>query len=172
MKLLLWTLPGSLAGLYLLARGRKLSGWLRQEPLLAIMALALTLQAGGHLIFQNKGRNEYGPRYYYDGWVFLALLMTAGWKRVLESQGRGKGHEWTRRGLVLGSAMAVALTLTLTIPLLAFHYRDKVDHNRDVYTSVAATGLPSALVFLETGSGRMPPGDLVRNPLDFRTGIV
>jgi hypothetical protein len=27
-------------------------------------------------------------------------------------------------------------------------------------------------VFLKTGSGRMPPGDLVRNPLDFRTGIV
>jgi hypothetical protein len=68
--------------------------------------------------------------------------------------------------------MAVMLTVVLTIPLLAFHYRDKVDHNRDVYTSVASTGLTSALVFLETGSGRMPPGDLVRNPLDFRTGIV
>ena len=68
--------------------------------------------------------------------------------------------------------MAATLTVVLTIPLLALHYRDKVDHNRDVYTRLAATGLPSALVFLETGSGRMPPGDLVRNPLDFRTGIV
>jgi dolichyl-phosphate-mannose-protein mannosyltransferase len=172
LKLLLWTLPGSLAGLYFLARGRKLAEWFRQEPLLALMALGLLLQAGGHLVFQNKGSNEYGPRYYYDGWVFLALLMAAGWKRVLESHGRGKERDLTRRGLVLGGAMAAALTVTLTLPLLAFHYRDKVDHNRDVYTRVESTGLPAALVFLKTGSGRMPPGDLVRNPLDFRTGIV
>ncbi|MCI0407250.1 MAG: glycosyltransferase family 39 protein [Acidobacteria bacterium] len=172
IKLLLWTLPGSLAGLYLLARGRKLSEWVRQEPLLALMAVALALQAGGHLIFQNKGSNEYGPRYYYDGWVFLTLLMTAGWMRALESPGRGKGHGGTRRGLALGGAMAVVLTVTLTIPLLAFHYRDKVDHNRDIYTRVESTGLHAALVFLKTGSGRMPPGDLVRNSLDFRTGFV
>lgn len=171
-KLLLWTLPGSLAGLYFLARGRRFAEWFQQEPLLALMALALLLQAGGHLIFQNKGSNEYGPRYYYDGWVFLTLLMAAGWKRLLESQGKGKEQDPTRRGLVLGGAVAVALTVTLTLPLLAFHYRDKVDHNRDVYTRVESTGLSTALVFLKTGSGRMPPGDLVRNPLDFRTGIV
>jgi hypothetical protein len=34
------------------------------------------------------------------------------------------------------------------------------------------SGLTSAVVFLRTGSGRMPPGDLLRNPLDFRSGIV
>lgn len=172
LKLLLWTLPGSLAGLYFLFQGRKLVQWAKREPLWALMTAALLLQAGGHLVFQNKGSNEYGPRYYYDGWVFLALLMAAGWKRILDSAGSGKANERTRRALVLGGAMAATLTVVLTIPLLALHYRDKVDHNRDVYTSVAATGLTSALVFLETGSGRMPPGDLVRNPLDFRTGIV
>ena len=172
LKLLLWTLPGSLAGLYFLVRRRKLGQWVRQEPLWALMVAALLLQAGGHLFFQHKGSNEYGPRYYYDGWVFLVLLMAAGWKRVLESQGMGKRHDGTRRGLVLGGAVAVALTVTLTLPLLAFHYRDKVFHNRDVYTRVESTGLHSALIFLATGSGRMPPGDLVRNPLDFRTGFV
>ena len=172
VKLLLWTVPGSLAGLYFLTRGRKIGQWARQEPLLALMAAGLLLQAAGHLIFQNKGSNEYGPRYYYDGWVFISLLMAAGWKRVLESEGRGNEHEAIGRGLVLGGAMAMALTVTLTLPLLAFHYRDKVDHNRDLYTRVEASGLHSALVFLETGSGRMPPGDLVRNPLDFRTGFV
>ena len=53
-----------------------------------------------------------------------------------------------------------------------FHYRDKVNHNRDLFTSVERSGLSRALVFLSTGSGRMPPGDLVRNPLDFRSGVV
>jgi hypothetical protein len=56
--------------------------------------------------------------------------------------------------------------------LLAAHYRDKTAHNRDLYRSVSESGLSSALVFLRTGSGRMPPGDLLRNPLDFRTGVV
>jgi len=53
-----------------------------------------------------------------------------------------------------------------------FHYRDKVNHNRDLYTSVEQAGISSALIFLATGSGRMPPGDLVRDPLDFRSGVV
>jgi hypothetical protein len=172
LKLLLWTLPGSLAGLYFLLRGPRPVDWLRRQPLMALMFLALLLQVSGHLIFQNKGSNEYGPRYYYDGWVFLTLLAVAGWKRLLEEVGRGERRQRVRRGLVLGSACAAFLTLFLTLPLLFLHYRDKVDHNRDLYTRVEATGLSSALVILQTGSGRMPPGDLVRNPLDFRTGIV
>ena len=67
---------------------------------------------------------------------------------------------------------ALALTLLLTVPLLLFHYSDKVAHNRDVFTRVEESGLSSALVLLRTGSGRMPPGDLLRNPLDFRSGVV
>src|SRR5207249_10260465 len=51
-------------------------------------------------------------------------------------------------------------------------YSDKVAHNRDVFTRVEESGLSSALVLLRTGSGRMPPGDLLRNPLDFRSGVV
>ena len=169
LKLLLWTLPGSLAGIFFLARRRDLRSWIAREPLMALLAGGFLLQAAGHLLFQNKGSNEYGPRYYYDGWVFLALLAAAGWKRVAEEPSRG---DRARRGLILGGACSVAVTLVLTMPLLSFHYRDKIDHNRDLYTRMESTGLPTALVFLKTGSGRMPPGDLVRNPADFRTGIV
>ena len=169
LKLLLWTLPGSLAGITFLARRGQLRSWIAREPLEALMAAGLILQAVGHLLFQNKGSNEYGPRYYYDGWVFLALLAAAGWKNLLGGEARGGRR---RRGVLLGATCSIALTVALTLPLLSFHYRDKIEHNRDLYTRMESTGLPAALVFLKTGSGRMPPGDLVRNPADFRTGIV
>jgi hypothetical protein len=171
VKLLLWVLPGSLAGLIFL-RGSYGPGHTdRQRRLFFLMATALLMHALAHLIFQNKGSNEYGPRYYLDGFVYLVLLAVAGWQRFLAAQ-HGAAAERARRGLALAAAAAVCLTFLLTLPLLSYHYRDKVRHNRDLYASMQATGLRSALVFLQTGSGRMPPGDLVRNPLDFRSGIV
>ena len=171
VKLMLWVLPGSLVGIVFLVRVPEGESSTPSRRLLTLAAIAFILHAVGHLLFQNKGSNEYGPRYYMDGFVYLALLAAAGWQRWLAAQ-RGSAAERARRGLVLSGAAALALTFALTLPLLAYHYRDKVAHNRDLYTTVRATGLKSALVFLSTGSGRMPPGDLVRNPLDFRTGIV
>jgi len=172
LKLFFWTVPGALAGLYFLGRGRSVRTFFRDDPVVALCAVSLLLLAAGYLVFQNKGSNEYGPRYYYDGFTCLALLMVAGWKRgaaVLSAL--LPRHEGTRAvRLVLGCG--VLLSLLGSVPLLMAHYRDKVAHNRDLFTAVERSGLKSALVFLETGSGRMPPGDLVRNPLDFRTGVL
>ena len=77
-----------------------------------------------------------------------------------------------RRGAALALAFGAGLTVAGSIPFLMVHYRDKVSHNKDLFSTVERSGQSSALVFLATGSGRMPPGDLVRNPLDFRTGVV
>ena len=172
VKLLLWTLPGSLAGLLFLLRGRSLRSWMREEPLQALMASGLLLQVAGHLVFQSKGSNEYGPRYYYDGFVYLALLCTAGWCHLGRARGRAIPAQAEHRARRLVLASACALTVALTLPMLCYHYADKVNHNRDVYTAVEKKGVTSALIFLRTGSGRMPPGDLLRNPPDFRTGVV
>ncbi len=171
VKLMLWVVPGSLVGIAFLAGGPAGERATPRRRILTLAAIAFVLQALGHLLFQNKGSNEYGPRYYLDGFVYLVLLATAGWQKWL-AQRRGVEAERARRGLILSGAVALGLTFALTLPLLAYHYRDKVAHNRDLYATVQATGLKSALVFLQTGSGRMPPGDLVRNPLDFRTGII
>ncbi|HEV8337647.1 MAG TPA: hypothetical protein VGR67_14635 [Candidatus Polarisedimenticolia bacterium] len=172
VKLALWTIPGSVAGLYFLGKGRSMRSFFREQPILALAAVSLLLLAAGYLIFQNKGSNEYGPRYYYDGFLYLALLMTAGWIRAPEILAPRLTAAGARRAVALLLGAGVALCLCGSVPLLAAHYRDKTAHNRDLYRSVSESGLSSALVFLRTGSGRMPPGDLLRNPLDFRTGVV
>ncbi len=172
LKLLLWTVPGSLAGLYFFGRGRSPRSLFREEPIPALCAVSLLLLAAGYLLFQNKGGNEYGPRYYYDGFTYLALLMTAGWMRAPEALSNRLSRRKAARGAGLVLGCGVVLSLLGSVPLAMAHYRDKVSHNRDLYTAVRQAGLSSALVFLETGSGRMPPGDLLRNPLDFRTGVV
>jgi hypothetical protein len=136
------------------------------------MSISLAALAISYLIFQNKGGNEYGPRYYYDGITYLAILLSAGWMRAPEALD-GTVPRWkVRRAAALALGFGALLTVTGSIPFLMFHYRDKVSHNRDLFDSVERSGLSSALVFLSTGSGRMPPGDLVRNPLDFRSGVV
>ena len=172
LKLCFWLAPGTLAGLWLLVRGRRWREWFRREPILVLMLVSLAGLAISYLIFQNKGSNEYGPRYYYDGITYLALLLSAGWMRAPEVLG-GMIPPWkVKRGAALALGFGALLTVAGSVPFLMFHYRDKVNHNRDLFTSVERAGISSALVFLATGSGRMPPGDLVRNPLDFRSGVV
>ncbi len=172
LKLLLWTVPGSLAGLYFLGRGRSIRSLFREAPIPALCCISLLLLAAIHLLFQNKGSNEYGPRYYYDGFTYLAVLMAAGWMRSPEVLSMRLPRQKAVRGAALVLGCGAVLALLGSVPLAMAHYRDKVAHNRDLYAAVQRTGLSSALVFLETGSGRMPPGDLLRNPLDFRTGVV
>ena len=172
LKLCFWLVPGSLAGLWLLVRGRRWREWFRGEPIFVLMLFSLAGLALSYLIFQNKGGNEYGPRYYYDGFTYLAILLCAGWMRAPEVFD-GVVPTWKVRravGLVLGCG--AVLTFAGTLPFLLAHYGDKIAHNRDLFTTVERSGVSPALVFLSTGSGRMPPGDLVRNPLDFRTGVV
>ncbi len=172
LKLLFWTVPGTLAGIYFLVRGRGARALFREEPLLALCGLSLLLLGAGYLLFQNKGSNEYGPRYYYDGFIYLALLMTAGWMRAADRLAGRVPRARAARGVGLVLACGAFLALFGSVPLLLAHYRDKIAHNRDLYVAAERAGLSSGLVFLETGSGRMPPGDLVRNPLDFRSGTL
>jgi hypothetical protein len=172
LKLFLWLVPGTLAGLWLLLKGRRLRDWVRQDPILGLMLLSLAGLVLTYLLFQNKGGNEYGPRYYYDGVVYLAILLAAGWMRAPEAFEGVVAKATVRRAAALALGFGAVLSIFASIPFLMYHYRDKVSHNRDLFASVERSGRSSALVFLETGSGRMPPGDLVRNPLDFRSGVV
>jgi len=172
LKLCFWLAPGVLAGLWFLMHRRRWREWFRREPVLVLMLVSLAALAISYLIFQNKGSNEYGPRYYYDGITFLAILLAAGWLRAPEVLEGTIAPGKARRGAALALGCGALLTVAGSIPFLMFHYRDKVNHNRDLYTSVEQAGISSALIFLATGSGRMPPGDLVRNPLDFRSGVV
>jgi hypothetical protein len=172
LKLCFWLVPGSIAGLWFLMAGRKGRGWFEREPILVLMLVSLAALAASYLVYQNKGGNEYGPRYYYDGLTCLAILIAAGWMRAPEALATVVPAARARRGAALALACGACLTVAGSIPFLLFHYRDKVTHNRDLFSTVEQSGQSSALVFLATGSGRMPPGDLVRNPLDFRSGVV
>ena len=172
LKLCFWLAPGVVAGLWLLISRRRWSDWYRREPVLVLMLVSMAAMMLSYLVFQNKGSNEYGPRYYYDGITYLAILLAAGWMRAPVVLERVVAPVKVRRGVALALGCGAVLTLAGSVPFLMFHYHDKVIHNRDLFTSVERAGVSPALVFLSTGSGRMPPGDLVRNPLDFRSGVV
>lgn len=172
LKLCFWLVPGTVAGLWFLMSGRRWREWFRTEPIPVILLGSLAALAASYLVYQNKGGNEYGPRYYYDGLTYLAILLAAGWMRAPEALAGAVPAARVKRGAALALAFGACLTVMGSVPFLMFHYRDKVAHNRDLFTSVERSGRSSALVFLATGSGRMPPGDLVRNPLDFRSGVV
>ena len=172
LKLVFWLTPGILAGLWFLVQRRRWREWFRTEPIPVLLLSSLAILVTLYLLFQNKGGNEYGPRYYYDGFTYLAILLVAGWRRAPEILAGTVRSGRAGRGVALVLAFGVFLTMAGSVPFLALYYRDKVAHNRDLYLSVGRSGHSSALIFLATGSGRMPPGDLVRNPLDFRSGVV
>src|SRR3989442_8739097 len=167
LKLCFGLVPGTLAGLWLLVRGRRWPEWFGREPVMFLMLVSLAGLAISYLIFQDKGSNEYGPRYYYDGITYLAMLLSAGWMRAPEAL-EGVVPSWkVRRGAALALGFGTFLTVAGTIPFLMVHYRDKGSHNPDLFASVGQSGGSSGLVFFITRKGRVSPGGLVWNPLDF-----
>ena len=152
-RLFLWTSPAVFVGwpiaFLVVARRRQLSfvDWL--APLTII----------GFSFYGGAGGDQYGPRYYFEGWSFALITAAKAIEPVFSSSVRRM--EWVAAA-VLGH---LAFQPGYLIPRIDREHR-VVMERQSLYREVAAAGLDDAVVLVldDVGSIRpMPPRDLLRN---------
>lgn len=141
---MIWTLPG----LPLLAVW---GAWRhRHEPWVWAMAASASMLPLGYLLYPAEGGNQYGPRFYYEGLTFIALLGA-----------RSLAYTPKRR---LGIIVSVGVIASL--PFWSYwisQHNEQIRLRKTLFTLVEHRNLDHALVFIGAPSGDMTQGDLIRN---------
>jgi 4-amino-4-deoxy-L-arabinose transferase-like glycosyltransferase len=119
---------------------------------LLLLSMFLALLGAYFLYFGDAG-NRYGPRYLYEGSLVLFALPAIAISRI---------------GRIGALVVLVILVLNASVFLekSRFHAQ-QVRERMTLYDEVERQGITNAIVFLKTGSGSMPAGDLTRNGIHF-----
>jgi hypothetical protein len=123
------------------------------HPKLPVLASSVIALLGAYFLYFFHPGNEYGPRYLFEAAVPLCLVM---------------GSFIT--GLPRLGAPLLLLILVLNGAGLIHHsgvYAGEISQRMTLLDTVREQRLANAVVFLKTGSGSMPPGDLTRNGIHF-----
>ena len=163
-ELLVWT-PPALVVAYL--------AFLRVTPLksrLGAVGAGFACLVLGLLPYINRGGNQYGPRFYFDGYPLLAIGAVA----LLFGATRYQSRSWGARRIVYLFFVSVLVHVPVAMDLLRSRHEDVVER-LDVMRTVEAAHLDHALVFVTTWVGMdrpMPPSDYIRNGLTFDTPVL
>lgn len=151
-----WTPPllVALYVYYLKAAPRELRrGWLDWLPVCIAVALYAYVERGG---------NQYGPRFHYEVYPFLAIFVTGNLFRTLPLASTAQ-----RRAFAL-----LLLSVAVLPASFAFHAaveRRVIEERMDPFRTAERAGLQNAVVFMwgRVGSARsMAVEDLTRNGID------
>ena len=163
--LMLWT-PPALFIAYL-------AGVRRAAPLksrLGAVGAGFACLVLGLYPYMNRGGNQYGPRFYFDGFPLLVTVAAAAVFGATRYEDRSRA---SRRLVYLYFASVVAHVAIAAMQFQMTHAQ--VDERLDLERRVAASSISRALVFVETPIGlerAMFPDDFTRNGIDFSATVL
>jgi hypothetical protein len=118
----------------------------------------------------NRGGNQYGPRFYFDGFPLLVIVAAT----VVFGATRYEDRSGAARRLVYLFFVSVAAHVAIAgIQLQATHAQ--VEERLDLARRVAASSASRALVFVATPIGlerAMPAADFTRNGIDVDAPVL
>ena len=164
LDLMVWT-PAALFIAYLAG--------LRATPLmsrLGAVGAGFACLVLGLYPYINRGGNQYGPRFYFDGFPLLVILAAAAIFGTTRYEDRSPG----RRRLVYLFFVTVLAHVAVAATLLQAAHA-QIHERRDLERRVAASSLSHALVFVTTPIGverAMPVSDYMRNGIDFSAPVI
>jgi hypothetical protein len=164
LRYLLWT-PPALVVAYLMALrhapSRLCRGWLDWLPV---------LMAGVLYFYVERGGNQYGPRFHYEVFLFLVVVVAA--RLVDEPVFALKA----RRDRLVFVAMAASVALMpVAMVLHADHEQEVIEERMDPFRAARRSRLRNALVLISgrVGSERsMAAEDLTRNDVAHRAPVL
>ena len=164
LRFLVWTPPALLvAYFWYLRRGSQDTRRGAIDWLFVVTAVTL-------IAYLNRGGNQYGPRFYYEAFLFMLVFVAANLFRADTLQQADRG---TRR---MFAAMAVSVAAApLILAVHAWQARTVVSERTDLYTRVAANGLRNAVVLVSgrVGTARpMAARDLTRNGIHYSGSVL
>jgi len=116
----------------------------------------------GYLFYHEIGGNQYGPRFYFEAFPFLLLLVL----RTVFAE----NIKWAK-ALIIASAIVMIVRL----PLIAHREHMIVKERTDVYRLVAKANIQNAVIFVANGTSvrrPMPASDLTRNDIYYQASVL
>jgi hypothetical protein len=136
---------------------------------LSFLDFVFPLLVLGFMLFPALGGDQYGPRYYFDGFPLLVLTVVAALAPIL--QDAAHPHRPLLASLVMThGALCIAAAVGLGIA-----FRTIVDQRLDLYDQVKAEHLRNAVVVIHSSTGRdgpMTPTALTRNGIALDGKII
>jgi hypothetical protein len=115
----------------------------------------------GFMIVPFWGGNQYGPRYYFEGFPFLVLTVVSALIPLLRDSGFSRWRPYAASLLIAHGAACLA-----AMAVIAPYLRTVVDQRMDLYDQVQAKHLHDAVVVVRSRTGTISPMstlDLIRD---------
>jgi hypothetical protein len=123
-----------------------------------------------YLLVPFTGGNQYGPRYYFEGFPTLVLTLVSALVPLLKDSAKPQRVAGTWFLLLAhGGLSLVALGLT------CYWFHTEIDQRMDLYDQVASRNLHNAVVVVHSSTGKvaqMEPRDLVRNGIEIGSDVI
>jgi hypothetical protein len=116
----------------------------------------------GYFFYYEYGGNQYGPRFYFEGFPFLVVFIVA---KVLRQK-----LNWGRAVFLTGLLYAL-----IKIPFITAREHVVVNERMDIYDKVAKAGLSNAVVFVGSSTGVIRPmykANLNRNDKKYQNDVL
>ena len=127
-----------------------------------------TIMVIGYAFYYTYGGNQYGPRFYFEGYPFAIIAVTA---MVF-----GENEKFNKRIYI--SKVLYVIGFLIAVMLIPFHSwkEHKVIYERtDLYRLSELNKLDNSIVIVSSSTGvvrPMPPGDLIRNGISIDKNIL
>ena len=144
--------------------------WLAAKRRLSFVDFIFPTFVGAYLLVPFGGGNQYGPRYYFEGFPFLVLTLVSALVPLLKD-----GTRPQRAAFAWSLVMAHGATCVAAAAIIGFCMRMAVDQRMDLYDRVETAGLHDAVVVIHSGTGvfaPMEPGDLTRNGISLDGPVI
>lgn len=156
---LYWASPHLLIlyGIFLLSRLRDFRNILRHPEDYFFIVLVF-----GYFFYYEYGGNQYGPRFYFEGFPFLVSFIAV---KVLRHN-----NIWGRAFFFTGILFAL-----VKIPFITAREHEVVNERMDVYDKVAEANVTNAVVFIGSHTGVIRPmyeANLNRNDKEYKNDVL
>lgn len=144
--------------------------WLSAKRRLSFSDFVFPLLVIIYLFVPFWGGNQYGPRYYFEGFPFVVLTTVSGFVTLLNDKAR-VGWQSFAGTMVLAHAAICIVSVTV----IALFMRTVVDERMDLYDQVRGEHLRNAVVVIRSSTGRilpMGPMELTRNGIVLDGNVI
>ncbi|HTT79076.1 MAG TPA: hypothetical protein VMF86_05295 [Stellaceae bacterium] len=137
---------------------------------LSFVDLVFPMFVVAYLFVPFDGGNQYGPRYYFEGFPCLVLTLVDGLVPLLQDKLRPRRAAFGWFSLVAHGAICA-----IVLAFLCVGMRRVVDQRMDLYDQVRARQLHDAVIVVRSGTSdmyKMFPPDLVRDGIDAQGDVI
>jgi hypothetical protein len=123
-----------------------------------------------YLLVPFSGDNQYGPRYYFEGFPTLVLTLVSALVPLLKDTAKPQRVAGTWFLLLAHGGLSL-----VALGFICYWFHTEIDQRMNLYDQVASRNLHNAVVVVHSSTGKvaqMEPRDLVRNGIEIGADVI